>query len=85
MPAAHKPTDPPLSLPPPPRAAYHHGEASLGATIVGLAQDFVGSNNINYLVPQGGWQAAGIWCRRVGGIHGCWQGRQCPGAMDVGC
>ena len=35
-------------------AAYHHGEASLGSTIVGLAQDFVGSNNINYLVPQGG-------------------------------
>lgn len=35
-------------------AAYHHGEASLSATIVGLAQDFVGSNNINYLVPQGG-------------------------------
>jgi hypothetical protein len=34
-------------------AAYHHGEASLGGTIVGLAQDFVGSNNINYLVPQG--------------------------------
>jgi hypothetical protein len=35
-------------------AAYHHGEASLSGTIVGLAQDFVGSNNINYLVPQGG-------------------------------
>eukprot|EP00887_Chlorella_sp_A99_P005643 scaffold1.g5643.t1 len=34
-------------------SAYHHGEASLAATIVGLAQDFVGSNNINYLVPQG--------------------------------
>lgn len=36
-----------------PPAAYHHGEASLSGTIVGLAQDFVGSNNINYLVPQG--------------------------------
>ena len=36
-----------------PPAAYHHGEASLSSTIVGLAQDFVGSNNINYLVPQG--------------------------------
>ncbi|KAI7839009.1 hypothetical protein COHA_007248 [Chlorella ohadii] len=34
-------------------SAYHHGEASLSGTIVGLAQDFVGSNNINYLVPQG--------------------------------
>ena len=29
----------------------HHGEASLASTIVGLAQDFVGSNNINLLVP----------------------------------
>eukprot|EP00930_Biecheleria_cincta_P034105 TRINITY_DN23592_c0_g6_i1.p1 TRINITY_DN23592_c0_g6~~TRINITY_DN23592_c0_g6_i1.p1 ORF type:complete len:1248 (+),score=292.45 TRINITY_DN23592_c0_g6_i1:442-4185(+) len=34
-------------------AAYHHGEAALGDTIVGMAQDFVGSNNINLLVPQG--------------------------------
>lgn len=34
-------------------AAYHHGEASLAETIVGMAQDFVGSNNINLLVPQG--------------------------------
>ncbi len=35
-------------------SAYHHGEASLQGTIVGLAQDFIGSNNINLLVPQGG-------------------------------
>jgi DNA topoisomerase-2 len=35
------------------KAAYHHGEASLCATIVKLAQNFVGSNNINLLVPQG--------------------------------
>jgi DNA topoisomerase-2 len=34
-------------------AAYHHGEASLTATIVGMAQTFVGSNNINLLAPVG--------------------------------
>ncbi|THU89449.1 type II DNA topoisomerase [Dendrothele bispora CBS 962.96] len=34
-------------------AAYHHGEASLLQTIVNLAQDFVGSNNINLLSPNG--------------------------------
>lgn len=34
-------------------AAYHHGEASLATTIVSLAQDFVGSNNINLLSPNG--------------------------------
>lgn len=34
-------------------AAYHHGEASLNGTIVGMAHDFVGSNNINLLEPQG--------------------------------
>eukprot|EP00968_Pinguiococcus_pyrenoidosus_P019326 scaffold2093_cov241-Pinguiococcus_pyrenoidosus.AAC.3 len=34
-------------------SAYHHGEASLASTIVGLAQNFVGSNNINLLVPSG--------------------------------
>jgi len=33
--------------------AYHHGEVSLTATIVGLAQNFVGSNNINLLEPNG--------------------------------
>eukprot|EP00850_Spirogloea_muscicola_P004740 SM000020S06090 [mRNA] locus=s20:870766:880569:- [translate_table: standard] len=35
--------------------AYHHGEASLNSTITGLAQDFVGSNNINLLFPSGGF------------------------------
>ena len=34
-------------------SAYHHGEASLQSTIVGLAQTFVGSNNINILQPNG--------------------------------
>ena len=34
-------------------SAYHHGEASLMGTIIGLAQDFVGSNNINLLMPIG--------------------------------
>ncbi len=33
--------------------AYHHGENSLQSTIIGLAQNYVGSNNINLLVPQG--------------------------------
>jgi DNA topoisomerase-2 len=35
------------------KAAYHHGEASLMGAIIGLAQDFVGSNNINILEPLG--------------------------------
>ncbi|KAI9815208.1 MAG: DNA topoisomerase 2 [Thelocarpon impressellum] len=35
------------------RTAYHHGEASLQQTIVGLAQTFVGSNNVNCLEPSG--------------------------------
>ena len=34
-------------------AAYHHGPASLEQTIIGMAQDFVGSNNINLLDPVG--------------------------------
>ncbi|RYG66342.1 hypothetical protein EON64_09990, partial [archaeon] len=34
-------------------AAYHHGEASLTQTIVGMAQNYVGSNNINLLSPCG--------------------------------
>ena len=34
-------------------SAYHHGEKSLADTIVGMAQNFVGSNNISYLVPKG--------------------------------
>ncbi|CDR97088.1 DNA topoisomerase II, putative [Babesia bigemina] len=34
-------------------SAYHHGEASLQQTIINMAQDFVGSNNINVLEPCG--------------------------------
>ena len=34
-------------------SGYHHGEASLHDTIIGMAQNFVGSNNINLLVPEG--------------------------------
>lgn len=33
--------------------AYHHGEVSLMSTIVNLAQNYVGSNNINILQPIG--------------------------------
>ena len=33
--------------------AYHHGDVSLQQTIVGLAQTFVGSNNVNCLEPSG--------------------------------
>jgi len=32
---------------------YHHGEESLNKAIVGMAQNFVGSNNINLLFPSG--------------------------------
>jgi hypothetical protein len=33
--------------------AYHHGEQSLMMTIINLAQDYVGSNNLNLLLPNG--------------------------------
>lgn len=35
------------------KSAYQHGEASLLGTIIGLAQNYVGSNNINLLMPIG--------------------------------
>ena len=43
-------------------SAYHHGEASLQLTIVGMAQNFCGSNNINLLTPSGQFGT-----RRMGG------------------
>lgn len=43
-------------------SAYHHGEASLQGTIVSMAQNFVGSNNINLLTPSGQFGT-----RRMGG------------------
>ena len=35
------------------KAAYHHGEMSLNGAIIGMAQNFIGSNNINILKPCG--------------------------------
>ena len=34
-------------------SSYHHGEASLQGAIIGMAQNYVGSNNINLLEPNG--------------------------------
>lgn len=35
------------------QSGYHHGEQNLADTIIGMAQNFVGSNNINLLMPNG--------------------------------
>jgi DNA topoisomerase-2 len=35
------------------KSCYHHGEESLNKAIVGMGQNFVGSNNINLLFPSG--------------------------------
>jgi len=43
-------------------AEYHHGEDSLQGAIVGMAQDYTGSNNINLLLPNGNFGT-----RRQGG------------------
>ena len=34
-------------------AAYHHGEMSLNGAIINMAQNYIGSNNINLLMPNG--------------------------------
>lgn len=34
-------------------AAYHHGEDSLNGAIIKMAQNFIGSNNINLFMPKG--------------------------------
>ena len=34
-------------------SAYHHGEASLNGAIISMAQNYVGSNNMNLLEPKG--------------------------------
>jgi len=41
---------------------YHHGEVSLMSCIINMAQDYVGSNNINLLHPEGQFGT-----RRMGG------------------
>jgi len=41
---------------------YHHGEVSLMGCIINMAQDHIGSNNINLLVPEGQFGS-----RRMGG------------------
>ena len=35
------------------KSCYHHGENSLNECIISMAQNFVGTNNINLLVPDG--------------------------------
>ena len=34
-------------------SSYHHGENSLVGAVIGMAQDYVGSNNVNLLEPKG--------------------------------
>ncbi|EED89878.1 DNA topoisomerase [Thalassiosira pseudonana CCMP1335] len=43
-------------------SAYHHGDMSLNGTIIGMAQSYCGSNNLNLLYPSGQFGT-----RRMGG------------------
>ena len=43
-------------------SAYHHGEMSLTGAIIGMAQSYCGSNNVNLLYPSGQFGT-----RRMGG------------------
>jgi DNA topoisomerase-2 len=52
------------------KTAYHHGEQSLTASIVNLAQHFVGANNINVLNPSGQFGTrAGVRLQLVRNTH----------------
>ena len=35
------------------KSSYHHGEASLQSCIINMAQNYIGTNNINLLLPSG--------------------------------
>lgn len=44
------------------KSAYHHGEASIQGTIVNMAQNFVGANNVNFLMPNGQFGTRNLVC-----------------------
>ncbi|CCW67803.1 unnamed protein product [Phytomonas sp. Hart1] len=46
-------------------SAFHHGEASLQETMVKMAQNFTGGNNLNLLVPEGQFGSR----QQLGGDH----------------
>ena len=51
------------------KSGYHHGEASLNQAIVGMAQNYVGSNNINLFEPNGQFGTSSGWkIRHLRGI-----------------
>ena len=49
-------------------AAYHHCEVSLENTIKNMAQDFVSSNNVNYLAPIGQFGSRLMGWRRCSSV-----------------